>query len=52
MDGRKKKFKVLMGTSPEEVQQWREERRKKIPSAGNVEAKQNALEKSQKFRWY
>jgi hypothetical protein len=33
------KFRVLLGTSPEEVEQWREERRKKFPTAANTEKK-------------
>jgi hypothetical protein len=35
-------FKVLMGTSPEEVQQWRLERRSKYPTKENVEKKEQA----------
>ena len=45
VEGQKKKFKVLVGTSPEEVEQWREERRKRFPSAANKQAKQAELEK-------
>ena len=33
------KFKVLMGTNPEEVEQWREARRKKFPTTENVKKK-------------
>jgi len=32
-------FRVLMGTSPEEVEQWRAARRMRFPSAANVSAK-------------
>ncbi len=32
-------FRVLLGTSPEEVEQWREARRKKYPSVANVQSK-------------
>ena len=39
------KFRVLLGTSPEEVEQWREERRKKFPTAANTE-KKNDIEAS------
>jgi hypothetical protein len=34
------KFKVLMGTNSDEVEQWRLERRKKFPTAKNIELKQ------------
>lgn len=33
------KFKVLMGTNPEEVEQWREARRKKFPTIDNLKKK-------------
>jgi hypothetical protein len=33
------KFRVLMGQSPEEISQWRAERRKKFPTAATEEAK-------------
>ena len=33
------KFRVLMGTSPDEVQQWRADRRKQFPTTANVHAK-------------
>jgi len=39
------KFRVLLGTSPEEVEQWREERRKKFPTAANT-LKKNDTEAS------
>ncbi len=38
-------FRVLMGTSPEEVEQWRAARRMRFPSAANVAAKLNQTEK-------
>lgn len=49
VEGQKKKFKVLVGTSPEEVEQWREERRKRFPSAANMQAKREDLEKVRSF---
>lgn len=33
------KFRVLLGTSPEEVEQWRAERRSKFPTKSNIEKK-------------
>ena len=36
-------FRVLLGTSPEEVEQWRAARRKKFPSAANVTTKQEDM---------
>jgi hypothetical protein len=36
------KFKVLMGTVPEEVNEWRESRKRKFPSAHNTTVKQQA----------
>jgi hypothetical protein len=38
------KFRVLMGTSPQEVEQWRAERRKKFPTIQNIEKKRNELQ--------
>jgi hypothetical protein len=38
-------FRVLLGTSPEEVEQWREARRRKFPSAANIENKSAYQEK-------
>ena len=32
-------FRVLLGTSPQEVEQWRQERRKKFPTAERLEEK-------------
>jgi len=37
-------FRVLMGTSPEEVQQWRADRRKQFPTAANVQFKGEHME--------
>lgn len=37
------KFRVLMGQSPEEISQWRAERRKKFPTAEIEEAKKKEL---------
>ncbi|KAH9115671.1 hypothetical protein AeMF1_010315 [Aphanomyces euteiches] len=37
-------FQVLMGNSPEEIQKWREERRKKWPSESNVKRKMEQKE--------
>lgn len=37
------KFRVLMGTSPEEVELWRQERRSRFPSRENVERKQKEI---------
>jgi len=37
------KFRVLMGQSPEEIEQWRAERRKKFPTAEVEEAKKKEL---------
>lgn len=37
-------FRVLMGTSPEEVQQWRADRRKHFPTAATVQSKREHSE--------
>ena len=37
------KFRVLLGTSPEEVAQWRAERKKKFPTAATAANKEEAL---------
>eukprot|EP01032_Pedospumella_encystans_P014240 gene14240-16370_t len=37
------KFRVLMGQSPEEIEQWRADRRKKFPTAAVEEAKKKEL---------
>ena len=34
------KFRVLLGTCPDEVKQWREDRRKRFPTAATVDQKQ------------
>jgi hypothetical protein len=41
------KFEVLIGTSPDEVQQWRADRRKKFPTSATVMAKQYHLDQLQ-----
>jgi hypothetical protein len=35
------KFRVLLGTSPEEVEQWRQARRKKFPCVDSIKRKQD-----------
>lgn len=37
------KFRVLLGTSPEEVAQWRADRKRKFPSAATAASKEEAL---------
>lgn len=39
------KFRVLLGTNPEEIQQWRAERRNKFPTAANIEKKKEGLQR-------
>ena len=36
-------FTVLMGTSPQEVEQWRQDRRKRFPTAANAQSKEDQL---------
>ena len=43
--GDKMTFKVLCGTSPEEVREWREERKRLFPSAATVKAKEEERQK-------
>ena len=38
-------FRVLLGTSPEEVEQWREARRQRFPSAALMQAKRESQER-------
>jgi hypothetical protein len=45
VEGSVKRFKVLMGTSPEEVREWREERKRRFPSAVTVKAKEDERQK-------
>lgn len=38
------KFRVLLGTDPEEIQQWRAERRSRFPTAANIMKKTETLQ--------
>jgi hypothetical protein len=38
-----RKFRVLLGTSPEEVEQWRQDRRKRFPSLENIQRKKKEV---------
>jgi hypothetical protein len=38
------KFCVLLGSNPEEVQQWLNERKKNFPTRGNIERKKREQE--------
>lgn len=40
------KFRVLFGTTESEIKQWREARKKKFPTAGNIAAKEEAKRKA------
>lgn len=48
VEGSKKKYRVLLGVSPEEIEKWRMDRRKNFPTAENTQKKKEQREELRK----
>lgn len=48
VEGSKKKYRVLLGVSPEEIEKWRNDRRKNFPTAENALKKQEQQDELRK----